>query len=97
MVLIDRDALLVVPNVRKVSEFDEAGYYVNYNAVPVEAIENAPTVEVIRCKDCQTWGRSPYGHPTIGWCIVHGRHRAPDYFCASAKKCGSVEVKADEM
>lgn len=61
-------------------------------------VKDAPTidaVEVVRCKDCQAWGRSPYGHPTIGWCIVHGRHRAPDYFCASAKKRESVEVKVN--
>jgi hypothetical protein len=48
---------------------------------------------VVRCKDCQAWGRSPYGHPVLGWCILQDYHRAPDYFCASAKKRGSVEVK----
>ena len=43
--LISRSALLVVPNVRKVTEFDEAGYGMSYNAVPAEAIENAPAVD----------------------------------------------------
>lgn len=64
----------------------------------LRCVEESPTVdavEVVRCKDCQAWSRSPYGHPTIGWCIVHGRHRAPDYFCASAKKRESVEVKVN--
>lgn len=43
-------------------------------------------VEVIRCKDCQAYGRSPYNHPTIGWCKLHGHHRNPDYYCASGKR-----------
>ena len=42
---IDADALLVVPNVRKVTEYDESGCGVDYNAVPVEAIETAPTID----------------------------------------------------
>ena len=45
MRLIDADMLLTVPNVRKVTEFDETGEFVTYLAVPVEAIEKAPTIE----------------------------------------------------
>lgn len=36
---------MAVPNVRKVTEYDEAGYGISYNAVPLEAIENAPSVD----------------------------------------------------
>lgn len=42
---IDADALLVVPNVRKVTEYDEIGCDLTYNAVPVDVIEEAPTIE----------------------------------------------------
>lgn len=55
--LISRSALLAVPNVRKVTEYDEAGYSISYNAVPVKVIENAPSVDVVpkdfheRCMD----------------------------------------------
>jgi hypothetical protein len=42
---IDTEELLKVPNVRKVCEYDETGEFISYKAVPVEAIENAPTIE----------------------------------------------------
>ena len=57
--LISRAALIGVPNVRKVCEYDETGCSITYKAVPVEVIENAPTidaVEVVRCKDCKHRG-----------------------------------------
>lgn len=48
MKLIDVDALCTNPgNVRKVTEYDEAGYAVNYNAVPLKAILDAPAVLTI--------------------------------------------------
>lgn len=53
MRLIDADALLI--HSARVVEYDEAGFSMEYNAVPVEVIKNAPTVEanpVVHCKDC---------------------------------------------
>ena len=44
MRLIDANALLTVPNVRTVAEYDETGDFITYRAVPVESIEKAPTV-----------------------------------------------------
>ena len=100
MRLIDADALLESMNAivfRNVPV--EHQPYVDAACKAFKAVAKAvpiiDAVEVVRCKDCQAWGRSPYGHPTIGWCIVQGRHRAPDYFCASAKKRESVEVKVN--
>ena len=52
--LIDADVLLIQS--RRVVEYDEAGFSMEYNAVPTEEIKNAPTVEavpVVRCKDCK--------------------------------------------
>ncbi len=43
--LISRKALLTVPNVRKVVEYDETGEYITYLAVPEDAIKNAPAVD----------------------------------------------------
>lgn len=43
--LISRETLLQVPNVRKVTEYDEAGYSMTYLAVPVDAIKDAPAVD----------------------------------------------------
>lgn len=57
MRLIDADVLL--KQSRRVVEYDEAGFSMEYNAVPTEEIKNAPTVEavsVVRCKECALWG-----------------------------------------
>lgn len=43
--LIDADALLSSFDVRKVVEYDESGCGMDYKAVPVEAIENASTID----------------------------------------------------
>lgn len=59
MRLIDADALLSGFDVCKVTEYDESGCGVDYKAVPVKAIDNAPTIDavpVVRCEDCQHWG-----------------------------------------
>ena len=47
-------------------------------------IEQSSAVDVIRCKDCEYWRPSPFGDPVLGWCIICGHHRNPDYYCASA-------------
>lgn len=44
-------------------------------------------VEVIRCKDCENFGCSPFSYSvTIGWCKLEGCHHRLDYYCASAEK-----------
>lgn len=43
---IDADALLTVPNVNWVYQYDETGEYIKYKAIPVEAIEQAPTLDL---------------------------------------------------
>ena len=47
MRLIDADALVNGYDVRKVTEYDEAGFSMNYKAVPLDVIEEAPTIEVV--------------------------------------------------
>ena len=50
---------------------------------------NAPAVdavEVVRCKDCKAFGKSPWGHFRMGWCMIHGCHHGQDYYCASGKR-----------
>lgn len=54
---ISRSEALEVGNVRQVTEYDEAGYYMTYNAVPVNVIEALPAIDavpVVRCKDCRS-------------------------------------------
>ena len=51
-------------------------------------ITDAPTVdavEVIRCINCEMFGRSPYNHPRMGWCRLYGSHRNPDFYCRFAE------------
>lgn len=43
--LIDADVLL--KQSRRVVEYDEAGFSMEYNAVPTEEIKNAPTVDAV--------------------------------------------------
>ena len=45
--LINRSELLTVPNVRKVTEYDETGCGISYLAVPVETIKAAPAVDAV--------------------------------------------------
>ena len=83
--LISRSALLVVPNVNKVTEYDEAGFGMSYNAVSVETIEAAPAVdavEVVRCRDC-VWYCPGWiaGKDICGKIMNNGLTVSPDFFC----------------
>ena len=54
-----------------------------------EYLQARPTidaVQVIRCADCAYYGKSPFGHPRIGWCRIDCKHRKPDFFCANADR-----------
>lgn len=49
----------------------------------------APTVdaiEVVRCADCAYYGKSPLGHPHIGWCRIDCKHRKSEFYCANADR-----------
>lgn len=48
--------------------------------------ETIDAVEVVRCRDCIAFGKSPYGHPGLGWCRIYGHHFNPDYYCASGRR-----------
>lgn len=84
---IDADKLEVVGGyVPKGYDVDS---YLAGNREILEMIDRAPTldaVEVIRCKDCKYWGESPYHHPIIGWCMLAGHHRRPEYYCADGRR-----------
>ena len=84
--LISREALLVVPNVRKVTEYDETGECITYLAVPEEAIKNVPAVdavEVVRCKDCLHW--------LDGICGNFSNEDGSDYFTPAYGYCYAAE------
>lgn len=55
----------------------------------IERIRKTPAVdaiEVVRCKYCENYRSSPFGHPTIGWCKVDGKHRGQNFYCANGEE-----------
>lgn len=57
--------------------------------VGIADIHLAPTIDmqnVIRCTDCAYYGKSPFGHPTLGWCRIDGKHRGRNFFCGNADR-----------
>lgn len=91
--LISRKALLNGFDVHWVTEYDEAGFDMEYKAVPVGAIENAPAVDaepVIRCGDCENWDTdwTPFNCESkiMHWCPMIDCVTEADFYCAYGKK-----------
>lgn len=77
----------LISRMAQLKEFQGVGFL--HESVILHAIRTAPAVdavEVVRCKDCIAFGKSPFGHPEIGWCKIFGNHRNPDYYCASGRR-----------
>ena len=56
----------------------------------VRALNAAPTVDavnVVRCRDCVSYTRSPFGHSFIGWCKLDTKHRNQNFYCADGERC----------
>ena len=56
-----------------------------------KVIISAPAIDAVpvtRCANCHAYSRSPYGHPSIGWCKIFGCHRRPDFYCADGREKG---------
>jgi hypothetical protein len=68
MRLIDADALLPGFVVCKVTEYDESGCGMSYKAVPVKAIENAPTIDAEPVRH----GRWNYADVRKSFGVLHG-------------------------
>ncbi len=91
--LISRRALLVVPNVCKVTEYDESGCGISYLAVSVDAIEAAPAVdaEVVQHGE---WLLRHVGHGHYWECSVC--HTNPCiYVTPNTKFCPNCGAKMD--
>lgn len=54
---ISRSAVLEVGNVRRVTEYDEAGYDMTYNAVPVDVIEALSAVDAVPAERFGEFGK----------------------------------------
>lgn len=87
--------LMKPENFRFVTEFDETGTGIGYNAIPIDIIHNIPSsdvVEIVYCKDCKNYRSSPFGHPSIGWCMIFGRHFKQTFYCAQGDKRDDKKV-----
>ena len=93
--LISRSALLSGFDVRKVTEYDESGCGVDYKAVPVKAIEDAPTIDavpVVRCKNCRHWDRTRRTPSSSHFCFCTMMHTAENHYCGHGRKMdGEIE------
>ena len=65
--LISRSAVLAIGNVRRVTEYDEAGYDMSYDAVPVEAIEALPAIDAAPVVHAR-WKRNDIGLTRCSHC-----------------------------
>lgn len=91
MRLIDADALVKVPSVNWVYEYDETGCAMRYKAVPLAVIEAAPTIDAVQVVHAR-WGYEPCGN--IPYCSVCGMPQdAPTNYChqCGAKMDGGAE------
>lgn len=68
------------------SGLQEYDLSVEWKEVTMAEVKPHEPIEVVRCKDCTFYGKSPFGHATIGWCKIFGNHRNPDWFCANGEK-----------
>lgn len=94
--LISRSALLVVPNVCKVTEYDESGCGISYLAVSVAAIEAAPAVdaEPVRHGRWKNGNNRPFTY-FLHLCSACGKDA---YFCGNGcnyNYCPNCGAKMD--
>ena len=56
-------------------------------------IDNAPSIDIVRCKECKYWERLNYEAPKEGWCddripYSDGRWVDADDFCSYGEREG---------
>ena len=51
----------------------------------VREFPTGEAVEVVRCRGCANYTRSPFGHSFIGWCKLDGKHRRQNFYCADGE------------
>jgi hypothetical protein len=102
MNLIDTNALMKVPNVRKVAEYDETGEFITYFAVPVEAIKKAPTIEAEPVRHGRwietrkhLWKKDDDGE-IDKWAWDYEFHNGPSCEICHATPCEHCEPDYDE-
>ena len=52
----------------------------------IVAMEPVEIAKVVYCRNCDSYGASPFNHPDIGWCKITGCHQRPDFFCGHGKE-----------
>ena len=62
---------------------DKSEEFLNGVIYMAERIEEAPTIDIVRCKDCKYWEMR---NSPRGWCVVHQGYVSPQYFCADGER-----------
>ena len=62
---------------------DKSEEFLNGVIYMAERIEEAPTIYIVRCKDCKYWEMR---NSPRGWCVVHQGYVSPQYFCADGER-----------
>lgn len=84
--LISRSELLKYAT--RVVEYDEGGFSMEYNAVPMDVVKSIPTIDavpVVRCKNCKHWGTGVIGETEYVKCCEYGKYMVGENgFCVYA-------------
>lgn len=55
-------------------------------------MKRAPSIEIVRCKECKHYDGDDYGEPTR-YCVWHGSPIMPDDFCSYGERKESEQIK----
>ena len=55
--------------------------------VSIEDINDAPSIDIVRCKECKWFNDEDYGEPT-GWCEWHESCTFADDYCSYGEREG---------
>ena len=62
---------------------DKSDEFLNGVVYMAQRIEEAPTIDIVRCKECRYWEMR---NSPRGWCVVHQGYVSPQYFCADGER-----------
>ena len=86
---IDANALLQVPSVNRVVEYDETGCGMAYLAVPVQAIKGAPTLDYAPVRHALWKYEGHYKACSICGSFIHAEATLGSRFWKYCPKCGA--------
>lgn len=64
------------------------GYPCPFPCPSYRALDNMPTIDIVRCKDCKHMGLHKLYQEVLidNWCEIHGKIASPYWFCADGER-----------